>query len=389
MNRTNTSKRNSTLRRGKISQRQLRLIQRQNAARIRNGTFLPNLPRVNPRRRIVTRNNQGRTSDMLPSRIDFQPPRQQTANNQSRIVHREPLATILGSTGFAITTFNINPGLAATFPWMSNQARGYESYRVNSMAIEYKFTTNEFIGKGRIVIAPDYDAGDPAPTSALQAEQMSDSVMGAVAKNWTCRLRPRGMGILGPKRFIRGGALSANEDIKTYDIAQVHIVTSGQTDTSEIGQLWISYDITLTEPQPISPSNEFLAGLLISPDGVGGSTTHLLGTDAVASGAIVMSVIGNVVSVSELIEGQQYRLIYVAFAAVVTTTPTIALDGVNLVSVNNPIYASAADGVEGIAVVSFIAHETHGTLTIGGISVLTTPTELFLEIEGMVTDPLV
>jgi len=359
-----------------ISKARLRSISAQNRARIRL------LGRQTNRRGNLPRGN---TIDNLPSLRRYTAPRQMTASNKSRIIHREPLGTLNGSQAFAITTFQINPGLASTFPWLAPQALGYESYKVNRLQIEYKFTTNEFTGLGRVVIAPDYDAADAPPTSMVQAEQMVDNVMGAVAKNWTCTLRPRGIGILGPKRYTRSGALSPNEDIKTYDIAQVHICTSGQSSTDEIGQLWISYDITLFEPQPSKSSNIFLAGALLNPEGTGATITNLLGTAAEPEGSILITHVNNVFTLSNLIQGQDYWFSFHVQAATITNAPTFATDNVNLNSIGDLTTLNGTT-TDAYVFATFSAVASSGQITLGGITVLTTPSLSEILVMGIVPD---
>jgi hypothetical protein len=386
MNRnSNSNNRNRrAIRNNRLSNRQNFSLRQRRALNLNaNGIPRRNLPRRNPRMRLPNRNQSGPMFD--PPLIRNSPPSQMTANNQSRIVHREPLATLNGSVNFAINTFQINPGLVTTFPWLSAQALAYESYKVNAMHIQYRHTTNEFTGKGSIVIAPDYDAADVAPTSIVEAEQMADAVQGAATRDWTCILRPRGIGILGPKRYTRSGALSANEDIKTYDIAQIHVVTQGQADTAQIGQLWIYYDITLSEPQPPQVSNVFLAGSLVNATGVGGTITNLPGTNALSEGAIHITHVNNTITASGLVAGFQYRCAFSGAAGTVTSDATVNTF-VNATLINNYTTPTANNMYQFIF--SFLANDTVVQFNIGGVTVLTTPTFFGLEIEGMVSDAL-
>jgi len=306
-------------------------------------------------------------------------------NGKSRIIHREPLATVLGSIGFNLTQFEVNPGLATTFPWLSASAEGYEAYVVNSISAEF-VTSSATTQTGRIVIAPDYDSADAPPTSVVQLEQMMDAYRGPAWQNGRCVLQPNGLGILTNKRYTRSGALSPNEDIKTYDIAKLNVATSGQiADNTEIGELWMLYDITLCVPQPISPPEIFLAGALINDDGSGGNTTHLLGTDAVAAGNISLTVALNVINVEGLVEGKRYRIIYRCNAAVVTGPPVLTvqaeLSGGSSVTLLSTLNGTTTDGYY---VGSFVAALPGGHITMSNVTVLTTPALLVFEIEGMV-----
>lgn len=308
-----------------------------------------------------------------------------TNNNQSRLVHREPLAIVNGSVDFAIQTFQINPGLANVFPWLSAQAAGYESYVFNSIRVEYRFTTNEFVGIGRIVIAPDYDAADDPPTSIVEAEQMADAVMGAVAKNWNCILRPRGTGILGPKRFVRSATLDPNEDIKTYDIAQVHVCTQGQNDGAQIGQLWIAYDITLSEPQPIALGNIVSSGSYYNSAGTDSTDTDLLGSAGALEGVIEISHVLNVVTVRNLIPGQTYLFALHIVGGVITNAPTITFT-TGLTSVNSTDALTTLNGgtTNGWAFRYGTCSQSICTLTLGGTTTFTTPSRAVLTVNATV-----
>lgn len=329
----------------------------------------------------------GPTWDRLPVVVRAQAPRQTTFNNQSRIRHREPLATVMGSVNFGISTYEINPGLATTFPWLSAQASGYESYRVNALTVEYRYTTNEFIGKGSIVIAPDYDAADSAPTNFVAAEQMADSIQGAVAKNWNCILRPRGIGILGLKRYTRSSTLASNLDIKTYDIAQIHVCTEGQTDGAEIGRLWLNYDITLSEPQPIDLPNIVSAGAVENVDGADATITNLIGTAIQDSQSnINITHVDNVVTISNLIAGQTYQFYYHATATTITTAPSLTFtSGLTAVNTTEDLLTLNGGTVKAYAYKCATAGQSVCTLTLGGISVLTLPTRTVFAVYSAIT----
>jgi hypothetical protein len=356
----------------------LRNISARNRARIRllGGSRKP------------TRLRAGRSTQMsLPKTVRYMAPQQTTRMNSTRIKHREPLGVLLGSANFTVTTFNINPGLAATFPWMAPQANGYESYCFNSIHIEYDHTINEFTGLGRIVMAPDYDASDSPPTSMIQAEQFVDNVMGAVTRDWTCTLKPRGTGIIGPQRYTRPGGLSANEDIKLYDVAQVYVCTSGQANNAEIGQLWIVYDVTLKNPQAIPPIN---SGSLINPTGGGSLTTNILGTGPfVSQGALTISNLLNVVTVTNLIIGQNYMVYIHLVASTLTTSTTVTYtSGGTVLNAAADFYNAGAKvfviGTTEQAVISaFTATLTTAVLTLGGLSVDTVPTRDSIYIMGV------
>jgi len=377
-------------RKATLSARNLRKISRRNANRIRTGSFLPNIPGSQSRRRLLANNPMVTRRVSVPqsqgSLMKITSPLQETRFGSSRIRHREPLGPLIGNIGFSLVQYSINPGIAATFPWLSTQASGYESYKINRCRLEF-LTSAASTQTGVVAIAPDYDSADNPPTSLTQVEQMQNCYRGLSWVDGCCDLNPRGLGVLGPKRYVRTGVLASNQDIKTYDAATINIVTQGQASNGvQIGEIWIDYDITLSIPTNPKPGDEFLSGLLINAAGTGVTPANLLGTNPINEGPLAMSKVNDVVTVSNLVAGRQYVAMLQVFAATLTTNPTIVPDGVALVQVNALVSLINA-GVYAIAVISFTATETQGTLTLGGLTVVTTPSESYLEVFGAITNP--
>jgi hypothetical protein len=49
--------------------------------------------------------------------------------------------------------------------------------------------------------------------------------------------------------FVRGTSLSGDLDIKTYDVAQLHLHKTGSAEVNGGGELWVEYDVQLLTPQ--------------------------------------------------------------------------------------------------------------------------------------------
>jgi len=172
-----------------------------------------------------------------------------TANRDScRIVHRELVSKILVPAAFSIqASLALNPGLSATFPWLSTQAGSWEQYRFNRLrACYYTRTGSTTIGSVQLV--PDYDPADAPPISEFQASTYEDMQEDAPWKDIVCELRPDAMFPMGPKKFIRASALAANQDIKTYDAGNLYVTAVDGTGATA-GCVWLEYDVTLFCPQ--------------------------------------------------------------------------------------------------------------------------------------------
>lgn len=165
-----------------------------------------------------------------------------------RIRHREYIADVAGSVAFAATGYAINPGIATSFPWLSNLAVNFESYLFRSLSFEYE-TQKSTATSGAVMLAVDFDAADAAPATKTALMTYHNAVRSAV---WgECCYRSDGADLrkFGVQRYIRSAALAADLDIKTYDVGNLFVATQGEADTTAIGELYVVYDVELITPQ--------------------------------------------------------------------------------------------------------------------------------------------
>jgi len=169
------------------------------------------------------------------------------SRDSSRIIHRELLASVTGTTAFTTQTFPLNPGLFGTFPWLSTQAQGWETYHFNKLRFCY-YTRTGSNTPGSVMLIPDYDAGDAAPVSEQIASDFIDTVEDVPWKDLVCTLRERAMHETGTRKFVRLSAVPAGQDQRLYDVGSFFL---GSTDGTAVswGKLWVEYDITFYSPQ--------------------------------------------------------------------------------------------------------------------------------------------
>jgi len=164
-----------------------------------------------------------------------------------RVQHKEFIQNVSGTPGFTVALFlALNPGLAGTFPWLSNIANNFEQYRVRMMRFCYLTRTGTNI-PGSVLMAPDYDASDAQPLSEQILSNYAEIVEDAPWKDICCILRPAGMHALGPKKFVRNG-LVPGQDLKTTDVGTFVLAT---VDGSAVnwGKVWVEYDVEFFAPQ--------------------------------------------------------------------------------------------------------------------------------------------
>jgi hypothetical protein len=170
----------------------------------------------------------------------------------TRVRHREYIADVAGVVAFGTQTFAVNPGLAATFPWLSTLANRYESYKFHKLHFIYE-TTKSASTDGSVQGLIDFDAADAAPTTKALFMGHANAVRSAVWQEFVFDARARDLHKFAAERYVRSAAPAANLDIKTYDIGNFFVGVAGCADTSAIGELYVEYDVEFTTPQ-LSPA---------------------------------------------------------------------------------------------------------------------------------------
>jgi len=203
------------------------------------------------------------------------------------IRHRELVSSVIGSTAFTVaTTLALNPGLVASFPWLSTQAAGWEQYRFRKLKFCY-YTRTATSTPGSIMLVPDYDALDAAPLSEQVASAYRDVEEEVPwVEEFSCSLDPVAMHPDGARKYVRAGALPANADLRLSDVGNMFVCTVDGTAVNW-GKLWVEYDVEFFVPQ-LPPAG--VAGT--SANVVAGGTvskTAIFGTAAVITGNAVVS----------------------------------------------------------------------------------------------------
>lgn len=185
--------------------------------------------------------------------------------DQCRIRHRELISSVTGSAAFTVAnSFSVNPGLSATFPWLSVMAQAWEQYEFNDLKFCYYTRTGTNV-PGSLMMAFDYDAADAPPSTEQIASSYEGVVEDAPWKDICCFVRKLSMAGMVKRRYTRNGPLSANLDVKTYDVGQLHLITLDGT-AVPWGKLWVEYDVTFYLPQ-LPPTGSVIYGGSVSGGG--------------------------------------------------------------------------------------------------------------------------
>jgi len=163
---------------------------------------------------------------------------------QSVYCQSERISTVANPANIdfhVLQTVAINPGLAASFPWLSGHASLFEKYEIRGLQIRFKnllsTTTN-----GNIILSFSYDTLDADPTTALIATQKAAYVDGAVWRETVLNIPIR-----RKELFVRVGDVPPNSDLKTYDYGKLWVCCEGLDVRSNIGYIEVFYDIVLRD----------------------------------------------------------------------------------------------------------------------------------------------
>lgn len=168
-------------------------------------------------------------------------------DSQIVVRHREYIGDVNGSFNFSVKKYEINAGLDTTFRWLSALANNYEFYRFRKLSFEFETSvgTNTI---GSVMLAVDYDPSDVTPGTKADMLATHDAVRSAI---WDRSCFICDSPNLGRKLLSRNGSIPVNTDKKLYDIGSLYVAISGNVDGSQVGELYVSYEVELHTPQPI------------------------------------------------------------------------------------------------------------------------------------------
>jgi len=184
---------------------------------------------------------------MAPAEMGVQ---QASSNRRQVIAQDELVAMVQGSASFQCTSWQVQPGLVANFPWLAQIANLYQKYKIRSMVFYFKPTVSQYnaLGQqGRVVLSFDTDALSPLLQSTQQAEAMTPHVDGLPYEKMFLEL-PSERATPSDGKFVRSGPAPAGADIKTYDAGTVYFTTEGLGGSGQIGELRVKYIVELLNP---------------------------------------------------------------------------------------------------------------------------------------------
>lgn len=168
--------------------------------------------------------------------------------------HREYISDVSSSTSFTTNVFAVNPGLAATFPFLSAIAQNFQEYQFRGLVFEFKSLSADALNStntalGSVALAVQYRADAPR----FYDKQQLLNEMWSVDNKPSCdTLLPVECDPLeNPLKiqYVRGGPVPSGQDTKLYDLAQLTVATYGSQAAAVVGELWATYEVVLRKPQ--------------------------------------------------------------------------------------------------------------------------------------------
>lgn len=184
------------------------------------------------------------------------------------IRYQEYLGDIITSStpgDFKIDAYNIQPGLPASFPWLSQIAANYEQYSLEGIVYQFKSTSANALNSvntalGSVMLATNYDVSDPpfVSKSEMLNYEYSSSCKPSESVLHMIECDPK-QSVL-TELYTRTGELPSNKDLKFYDLGKFQIATVGFQGTSvNIGELHVTYQVRLLKPKLFSTLGEDIA----------------------------------------------------------------------------------------------------------------------------------
>lgn len=171
--------------------------------------------------------------------------------------HREYLRDVLSSQDFESHLINLNPGLAASFPWMSGIANNYEKYQFRGLVLEFKSLSSDAVlssaassGLGSVMMATNYNVNDPPFANKQEMLNYEFANSRKPSESFYHPVECKASETPTDQLYVRSGPYAPDADPRLSDLGRFQLSTQGmQGDPAVIGELWITFEIELFAPK--------------------------------------------------------------------------------------------------------------------------------------------
>lgn len=237
----------------------------------------------------VNFNTLGKEGTSLPE--GYPVPSFGTLGHETRIRHREyvqDIAVPIVPMAFTNLNFVINPGNPTLFPWLNSTAQNFEQYKINGMIFEFVSLSSDITAGGplgSVILATDYNVLDAPFADKIHMENSQYSISTKPSCSIIHAIECDPKLTSAEVKYVRdsSSSTSSSQDARWYDHGLFQIATVGLPGSfgAVLGELWISYDITLLKPEIVSqsgPGSRVLAAGAIAKNNVFGNTPTVTGS---------------------------------------------------------------------------------------------------------------
>lgn len=209
--------------------------------------------------------------------------------HETRLTHREYIRDIVvpaSASTFNLIASKINAGNNQLFPWLAPIAASYQQYKFNGVVFEYRSLSSDITAGGSlgaVILGTNYDVIDVnfASKLAMENAQYSVSAKPSLSQYHAVECDPE----LTAQNlyYVRDStAGTGTSDDRFYDLGNFQVATQGLPGTpgDVLGELWVSYDVSLFKPEIATASGsatQHIIGVSPSPAAVFGTTPTTTG----------------------------------------------------------------------------------------------------------------
>lgn len=173
------------------------------------------------------------------------------------IRHREYIGDIFSSAtpgAFNMQSFELNPGVTRTFPWLASLANHFQEYEFQGLVFDYKSTSGDALNStntqlGTVAMATLYNAGEPDFQDLSEMMNSEYSIEGKSSQSMLAPIECARALNSQTHLYVRSAPTAANQDIRWFDLGKFFVATQNVQGASvRLGQLFVTYQVELFKP---------------------------------------------------------------------------------------------------------------------------------------------
>jgi hypothetical protein len=171
------------------------------------------------------------------------------------VTHREYVMDVFGSTGFSSTSFTINPANGSFLPWLCREATNYEEYKFHGLVFTFKSNSATSIAStntalGTVIAATQYNPNDVPFSSKMEMENHYFCTSAKPSETFLHAVECKPDRTVIPQLYVaQPSTAGAVIDLRLTNFATFTLATVGMQAASNIGELWVTYQIELIKPR--------------------------------------------------------------------------------------------------------------------------------------------